>query len=129
MDPSTSPVDEAWLAGGDLVDVIRATGLRDGWTEDEILWAQAKVRSAAARKRPPNWLHCLERATEWVDLAPLPSPVADARMPSWAKGFLLARVSRVPSSALLASCGDRPGVCPTGLPRALLRWPRRVRLA
>ena len=30
VDPSTSPVDEAWLAGGDLVDVIRATGFRDG---------------------------------------------------------------------------------------------------
>ena len=43
VDPSTSPVDEAWLAGGDLVDVIRATSLRDGWTEDEILRAQAKV--------------------------------------------------------------------------------------
>ena len=52
IDPSTSPVDEAWLAGGDLVDVIRATGLRDGWTEDGILRAQAKVKSASARKRP-----------------------------------------------------------------------------
>ena len=28
VDPFTSPVDEAWLAGGDLLDVIRATGLR-----------------------------------------------------------------------------------------------------
>ena len=59
-DPSASPTGEAWLAGGDLIDVVRATGLRDGWTEDEIPRAQAKVRSAAARKRPPNWLHCLE---------------------------------------------------------------------
>ena len=98
-DPTESPGDGAWLAGGDLIDVVRATGLRDGWTEDEILRAQAKVRSAAARKRPPDWPRCLERATEWVDVAPLPSPVAEARMPSWAKGLLLARVSRVPSSA------------------------------
>ena len=79
-DPSASLAGEAWLAGGDLIDVVRATGFRDGWTEDEILRAQAKVRSAAARKRPPNWFHCLERATEWVDVAPLPSPVADARI-------------------------------------------------
>ena len=123
MDPSTSPADEAWLAGGDLIDVIRATGFRDGWTEDEILRAQAKVRSAAARKKPPDWLHCLESATEWVDVAPLPSPVAEARMPSWAKGLLLARVSRVPSSALLewrparrSSGGPAPGTPPLAAP-------------
>ena len=101
VDPSTSPVDEAWLAGGDLVDVVRATGLRDGWTEDEIVRAQAKITLASARKRPPDWLCFLERATEWVDATPLPSPVAEARMPSWAKDLLLARVSRVPSSARL----------------------------
>ena len=91
----------AWLAGGDLVDVVRATGLRDWWTEDEIVRAQAKITSASARKRPPDWLCFLERVTQWVDATPLPSPFAEARMPSWAKGFLLARVSRVPSSARL----------------------------
>ena len=73
-DPSISPVDEAWLAGGDLVDIVRATGCRDGWTEDEVMRAQAKITSASARKRPPRWLHCLESATKWVDVAPLPSP-------------------------------------------------------
>ena len=98
VDPSTSPVDEAWLAGGDLVDVVRATGCRDGWTEDEVVRAQAKITSASARKRPPSWLYCLARATRWVDVAPLPSPVAEARMPPWAKDLLLARVSRVPSA-------------------------------
>ena len=119
IDPSTSPVDEAWLAGGDQADVIRATGLRDGWTEDEVLRAQAKVTSASARKRPPDWLHCLERATEWVDVAPLPSPVAEARMLSWARDLLLARVSRVPNSARLEwartrcpSDGPAPGTPP-----------------
>ena len=127
FDPSTSPVVEAWLAGGDLVDVIRATGLRDGWAEDEIVRAQAKVTSASARKRPPDWLRWLERATEWVDAAPLPSPVAEARMPSWAKDFLLARVSRVP--ILLGSSGLRLGARPMDLPWAPptgcagYRWP------
>ena len=123
MDPSASPADEAWLAGGDLVDVIRATGFRDGWTEDEVLRAQAKVRSASARKRAPDWLHCLERATEWVDVAPFPSPVAEARMPSWAKDFLLARVSRAPSSSRLEwaqtrrpSGGPAPGTPPQAAP-------------
>ena len=36
-DPDISLVDEAWLAGGDLLDVIRATGNRDGWTEGEVI--------------------------------------------------------------------------------------------
>ena len=101
VDPFTSPVDGAWLAGGDLVDVVRATGFRDGWAEDEIVRAQAEITSASARRRPPSWLHCLERATRWVDVAPLPSPVAGARMPPWAKGLLLARVSRVPNAVKL----------------------------
>ena len=114
VDPSTSPVDEAWLAGGDLVDVVRATGCRDGWTEDEIVRAQAKITSASARRRPPSWFHCLEKATRWVDVAPLPSPVAEARMPPWAKGLLLARVSRVPSAVRREWAGpqhpcDEPG--------------------
>ena len=82
------------------MDVIRATGDRDGWTEEEVRRAQAKVTAASSRKKPPSWLHYLERATEWVDVAPLPSPVADARMPPWARDLLLARVSRVPRAAL-----------------------------
>ena len=107
VDLSTSPVDGAWLAGGDLVDVVRATGDRDGWTEDEVRRAQAKITSASARKQPPRWLHFLERATEWVNVAPLPSPVTEARMLPWAKDLLLARVSRVPSAASLAWAGFR----------------------
>ena len=61
--------------------------------------------AASSRKKPPKWLHYLERATEWVDVAPLPSPVAEARMPPWARDFLLAQVSRVPRAALLAGPG------------------------
>ena len=67
--------------------------------------AQAKVTAASSRKRPPRWLDYLERATEWVDVAPLPSPVAEAGMPLWAKDLLLARISRVPCVALLAGPG------------------------
>ena len=99
----------AWRAGGDLIDVIQATGLRDGWTDDDVRLAQAKVRAAASRKKPPKWLHALERATVWVDAAPYPSPVADARMPRWARDLLLARVSRVPPSA---GFGRRPPAGP-----------------
>ena len=109
-DPVTSPVDEAWLAGGDLLDVIRATGTRDGWTDVEIRQAQAKVRAASSRKEPPRWLDHLEEATKWVAVAPLPSPVAEARMLPWAGDLLLARVSRVPRAALLAGPGSA-GVC------------------
>ena len=87
------------------MDVVRATGDRDGWTEDEVRRAQAKITSASARKQPPRWFHFLERATKWVDVAPLPSPVTGARMPLWAKNLLLARVSRVPSAAKLAWAG------------------------
>ena len=102
VDPSTSPVDEAWLAGGDLVDVVRATGLRDGWAE-----AQAKITSASARKRPPSWLRCLERITKWVDAAPLPSPVAEARMPPWASCSLACLGSPTPSGSSGLSPGAR----------------------
>ena len=106
VDPSTSPVDGAWLAGGDLLDVIRATGDRDGLIEEEVRRAQAKVTAGSSRKKPPKWLHYLERATEWVDVAPLPSPVAGARVPPWARDFLLAQVLRVPRAALLAGPGS-----------------------
>ena len=41
----------------------------------------------------------------WVNVAPLPSPVAEARMPPWARDLFLARVSRVPRAALLAATG------------------------
>ena len=117
-DPSAPLEIEAWRAGGDLIDVIRATGLRDGWTGDEIRLAQAKVRTAAGRKRPPKWLHSLERATEWVAAAPYPSPVADARMPTWAKGLLLARVSCAPAAAGLVRGPIQrpPGEPPLGGP-------------
>ena len=64
VDPTTSPVDEAWLARGDLLHVIRATGDHDGWTEEEVRRAQAKVTAASSRKKPPKWLHYLE--SHWV---------------------------------------------------------------
>ena len=74
--------------------------------------------------------HCLEKATRWVDVDPLPSPVAEARMPPWARDLLLARVSRVPRAALLAGTGPlglcgSPGLsspsCPLGGPCGLKR--------
>ena len=93
------------MAGGDLLDIIRATRTRDGWTDDEVRQALAKVRAASLRKEPPKWLDYFEGATEWVDFAPLPFPVSEARMPPRARDLLLARVSRVPRAALLAGPG------------------------
>ena len=52
-----------------------------------------------------------------MDAAPLPSPVAGARMPPWAKGLLLARVSRVPSAARLVGAGSE-GPCEPPGPRS-----------
>ena len=102
--PDLSPAGEARRlarrGSGDLLDVIAATGDREGWPTDEVLRAQAKVREAWQRRVPPKWLDCLEKATRWVDTGPLPSPVAEARMPEWARPVLLARVSRIPRGYL-----------------------------
>ena len=90
-DPVTSPADEAWLAGGELLDVICATGTRDRWTDAEIRQAQAKIRAASLRKGPPRWLDCFEKATEWMDAAPLPSLSLKLGCPYGLKTFCLRR--------------------------------------
>ena len=105
---SLPPVDEAWQAGGDLLDVIRATGNRDGWTDDEIRQAQEKVTAVSSRKKPPRWPNNYSKRllSGWTLLpCRLPSPVAEARMPLWARDLLLAWVSRIPHAVLLAGPG------------------------
>ena len=46
MSPAGEAQRQAWLESGDLLDVIAATGKRDGWPTEEVWRAQAKVREA-----------------------------------------------------------------------------------
>ncbi len=107
---STRTVDERGLRAATFWTSLPLLGnVSEGWPTEEVWRAQAKVREAGQRKVPPKWLRYLERTTHWVDTAPLPSPVGDARMPGWARGVLLAKVSRAPRGL------PREGPAPEGI--------------